>query len=175
MNVVTVPAAGEKQEQFLLAQRIPMTRPWPLVECNIIPTSFALPLLHSHHAPGAMTLPEEPNTGRNGGPAQGKEMNDPRQWDVTNSPSGRDKYPWLRLIPQLFWVSPLFPLKCVLPFSINHFRFPASASLLNSFLHGHKNPVTAALSWSFLGQPCEPPATSLPTKSSNYLCRASFQ
>lgn len=82
------------------------------------------------------------------GPAQGKEMNEPYQWNATNSPSRRDNYPWLRLIRlTLLWVCLHFPLKCVLSFSINHFRFSASVSLLNSLLRGYKNPVTAALGW----------------------------
>lgn len=47
----------------------------------------------------------------------------------------------------LLWVHLHFPLKCVLPFPINHTGFPVSVSLLKSFLWGDMNPVTTASSW----------------------------
>lgn len=97
MNVVTVPAAGEKQEQFLLAQRIPMTRPWPLAECNLFQRHcrYYTPITHLAPWPFRRNQTQEETEG----PAGGKEMNDPRQWDVTNSPSGRDKSPDCDLFP----------------------------------------------------------------------------
>lgn len=54
----------------------------------------------------------------------------------------------------ILWVHPDFPLKCELWLSINCISFPAFVLLLNSFLRGDNNPITAApgwvLSWTLL-------------------------
>lgn len=116
-----------------------MSGTWLLANYMSLQSNLHCSYYDSQHASDAVTVLKEPNKEQRErkSPAQGKEMNEPCQWDTTNSCLGWIHTPIVTSLLQLIlWVHQHFLLKSVATFSIN----PCTCLVLKLFFVQRQKP-----------------------------------